>query len=328
MADTVTAKLALIKPEIGASNNTWGTKLNGNMDILDAKVIYNTDQWTMTLGDGNPASSAGPFLISRYGNDKIKIDDPISINRQTGDVTILKKLVASGGISTPLEMPYQAPPAAPAAGSAKIYFDANGNPVVMRPDGSVAHLGVPPGTVAYTPATTADVGWALLNGQPISRSANPALFNRFSTNYGAGDGVNTFNLPDARGCTFAHVDGGAGRLTSAYFGPNAVIGALGGNQGNTLAVGHIPTGLTSSGSAGGAISVTSNDTNIIKGAVGSALTPGTGVPIVPLSSGSAGSVISTGSASLSVTTTVANAGGQAHANVQPTLVLNAQIKLG
>src|SRR6185369_10012417 len=53
--------------------------------------------------------------------------------------------------------------------------------------------------------------------------------------FGPGDGSTTFNLPDAKGCTIAHVDGGAGRLTGALTGGVlGLLGSIGGLEGNAL----------------------------------------------------------------------------------------------
>jgi microcystin-dependent protein len=44
-----------------------------------------------------------------------------------------------------------------------------------------------------------DGGWLKADGTAVSRATYAALFNRYGTGYGAGNGTTTFNLPDARG---------------------------------------------------------------------------------------------------------------------------------
>lgn len=55
------------------------------------------------------------------------------------------------------------------------------------------------GTIMMIAFGWAPRGWMLCNGQLLSIQQNTALFSLLGTAYG-GDGVNTFALPDLRGC--------------------------------------------------------------------------------------------------------------------------------
>lgn len=74
------------------------------------------------------------------------------------------------------------------------------------------------GDFKYHAANAVPVGWLECNGAAISRNAYAALFLAISTNYGAGDGVNTFNLPDLRGEFVRGFDNGRGVDAGRVFG--------------------------------------------------------------------------------------------------------------
>ena len=106
--------------------------------------------------------------------------------------------------------------------------------LVIAQSGGGSNPLTPVGMVNAYAGGSAPDGWLFCNGQPVSRSAYPDLFAAIGTTYGAGDGVNTFNLPDLRGRTVLGAGAGSG-LT------NRPLGQSGGAETHTLSVAQMPS---------------------------------------------------------------------------------------
>src|SRR6185312_12120855 len=75
-------------------------------------------------------------------------------------------------------------------------------PIAVTPDQLILSsygLGLPqPGMITMYGGSSAPTGWLLCDGSAVSRATYATLFGVLSTNYGAGDGSTTFNVPDLR----------------------------------------------------------------------------------------------------------------------------------
>lgn len=106
------------------------------------------------------------------------------------------------------------------------------------------------GQIAYCAAGVIPAGWLECNGAAISRATYGTLFASIGTNYGAGDGATTFNLPDLRGEFLRGADRGrgvdAGRAIGSAQGDaiRNITGSLGASIGNADATGAFAVDTT------------------------------------------------------------------------------------
>lgn len=190
---------------------------------------------------------------------------------------------------------------------------------------------IPAGLVADYGGTTAPSFWLLCYGQAVSRTTYAALFAAIGETFGSGNGVTTFNLPDARGRVTAGKDdmGGtsANRLTNQSGGLNGdTLGATGGSETHQLTTGE--SGQKAIGTTSVSVSDPGHSHAVSAQAASSNFSAGGGPVSAPYW---AGNISSTSAATTGITATFSVSGSSAasaHNNVQPTLILNKIIFAG
>ena len=88
MPDTTTANYGLVKPEVGGSNNSWGTKSNANLDALDTLLKAMNDAIATKLAvDGTNNLILPGRVIARSTDDS---QGGVSIRANTAGNAILQ----------------------------------------------------------------------------------------------------------------------------------------------------------------------------------------------------------------------------------------------
>jgi len=322
---TTTANLGLTLPTPNVDSG-WGSTLNTDFTLLDDLFAANGSGTSVGLqvGTGKTLNAGGTIIaggtvILGSGDATNTVTAPTirgaartGTNAAGANLTIdAANGTGTGGSGSIIFRTAPAGSTGSVANSMATVMEIKNNGTVEVAGGNVS----PTGVVLPYAGSSAPNGWLFCFGQSLSTTTYAALFAVIGYTYGGSGG--SFTLPDLRGRAVAGKDdmGGtsANRLTGLTDGVNGdVLGGVGGLETNTLTTAQMPAHrhlVINSATSNSALTA-SNYVNQARTAASDAsnyaLVGTSTEPTLGLSS-------STG-------------GGEAHNNVQPTIILNYIIK--